>query len=195
MQDLANIQGVSARLFAPGVTEAITAAPTRPDPSDTKLSTSLRARAYMDLNCSTCHNPKGSETFLDYSLATGLTTDYPPTLLDFQRVIPGDPEHSVIWQKYTDPLYRMPPLSLVQDPLALSLLRDWINAWPATANSKGTVTTGVNGVGTTNGAGTSSTTNIGTAHGSGTNTGNGSGTNTGNGSGTNTGNGGGTAIN
>ena len=130
IQTIANTPGAAARLFAPDVLEAIKAAPTRLDPYDTGLSISLRARAYMDLNCATCHNPKSSENFLDFSLATGLTSDYPSALLADQRVVPGDLDKSVIWKKYVDPLYRMPPVSVMEDPLGRQLLHDWLSAWP-----------------------------------------------------------------
>ncbi|MCX6111426.1 MAG: hypothetical protein NTZ90_17660 [Proteobacteria bacterium] len=189
MQSLAAAPGLIARLFAPGVTDSINAAPSRPDPEDSTLSTSMRARAYMDLNCSTCHNPKGMANFLDFTLATGLTTDYPSALLAFQRVVPGELKSSIIWQKYTDPLYRMPPVSLYQDPLGYQLLHDWLSAWPVSPAAPASVSPSVpvaNGKGTANSSGTAGTKVKGpdTGNSGGTAAGNGSGTGTGNMSGT-----------
>ncbi len=207
MQSLEATSGLIARIFATGVPDAINAAPSRPDPADSKLSTSMRARAYMDLNCSTCHNPKGMANFLDFTLATGLTTDYPSALLAFQRVVPGELNSSIIWQKYTDSLYRMPPVSLYQDPLGYQLLHDWLSAWPVPPAAPAPVSPSVpvaNGKGTANGAGTAGTKvqgpdtgNIGgtaAGNGSGTVTGNMSGTGTGNTSGTDAGNTSGTSA-
>ncbi len=130
LQELAATPGAIERLFAKGTFDLINQTAKRPDPTDPSLSISLRARAYIDLNCAPCHNPKIPQNFIDLSLATGLTTDYPASLESFERVVPGNPSKSSLWRKYSDPLYRMPPLSRYQDPLGAQLLHDWITEWP-----------------------------------------------------------------
>ena len=149
LQELAALPGVLEKLFAPGVTDHINDTPKKADPSDPTLSASLRARAYIDVNCAPCHNPSSTQGFIDLSLATGLHDEYPAILLKFDRVVPGSPSKSYIFQKYIDPLYRMPPLSRYPDPLGQQLLQDWITQWPVPATTVGSGTSSSTGKGTT----------------------------------------------
>ena len=136
---IGRIFGAQGRLFAPGVPPAIETAPRRPDPYDSSLSVDLRARAYLDLNCGTCHSPAGVANFLDLTLAQ-LSTPYPAALLKFNRIVPGNLDQSAIWVRFNDTGFRMPPTSLYQDPLGKQLLQDWISSWPKTAAGTGTAT-------------------------------------------------------
>lgn len=129
---LTKADGTAAAFFTPELSAAVAAAPSRTDPNDASLPLDLRARAYLDLNCGSCHNPNGTQSFLDLSFA-GLNAAYPDALLKFQRIVPGQPEQSVIWQKFAADKNRMPPTSLIPDPLGLSLIKQWILSWPVAA--------------------------------------------------------------
>jgi len=129
-----------APIFGPGVLAAAAAISARPNPLDPTLNVGQQARAYMDLNCATCHNPNGSNSILDLSLATGDPTQLarqrdigPDGVTSMPMITPGDPQNSLIYQRITASTStpnpnagHMPPQSLTADPLALQLLTQWI---------------------------------------------------------------------
>lgn len=97
------------------------------DPSNNSLSIDKRTRAYMDVNCGTCHNPSGEVKAkkFDFRLETQDTR-----LLAEKKVVPGKPDESVLWQIVTRDQNRMPYLSLRTDPLGAELIRSYILQMP-----------------------------------------------------------------
>jgi len=118
------------------------ALPTLVDPADPHAPPGLRARSYLEVNCSLCHQPGGpAPGGMDLRRGTALAAtalvDEPPTqgtmgLVDPRRLLPGDRTRSVVWERVrtTDPAFHMPGALRVPDPLAVSLLGDWIDADP-----------------------------------------------------------------
>jgi len=101
-----------------------------PSPADSMLPIETRARAYLAINCSPCHQPGGAaqEKKMDLRFATPLgSTD----LLANNRIVPGRPEESLVIKKFTATTERMPPLSVRQDPLGREVLTEWIRQWPS----------------------------------------------------------------
>lgn len=98
-------------------------------PSDTSLSLERRARAYLAINCSACHQPGGAAQDKDLDLRLETPTES-TGLLTNKRVVPGQPNESLMIKKFTAPTERMPPLSLRQDPIGRDLLLEWIKQWP-----------------------------------------------------------------
>ena len=111
-------------------------------------SLDARARAYLDVNCAHCHNPRGSASnsglFLEYerpmSQVTGLwkrpvAAGRGSGGFDFD-IEPGHPERSILLYRLgsLDPGIAMPELGrgLVHGE-GLSLLGQWIAAMPATS--------------------------------------------------------------
>jgi uncharacterized repeat protein (TIGR03806 family) len=107
---------------------------TMPNPADPSAGTiEARARAYLDTNCSICHQPGGG-TPVDMDLRFG------GTLADLKiinvaasqstatRVLPGDPSGSDLWQRLqSSGANRMPPVGVqVVDQEAVQLLSTWI---------------------------------------------------------------------
>jgi len=106
---------------------------------DESVSLDERARAYLDVNCATCHRPGGpAPTALDLRMDTALADtgalDEPPSAgdlgLDDPRIIAsGDHLRSVLWQRMARlDGNRMPPIgSHVVDEAAVALIGDWID--------------------------------------------------------------------
>lgn len=97
------------------------------DPKDTNLSINARARAYMDVNCSTCHHPGGPETAnkLDMRL------DAIDTKLRSEgKIVPGNLAESILWKMISSETERMPLISLRPDPLGIDVLKQMIEQWP-----------------------------------------------------------------
>jgi len=104
-----------------------------------------RARAYLDVNCGHCHNPKGaadtSGLLLDAATTSTRAIGFckPPIAAGqgtggrSYAIVPGDPEDSIIVFRMStsDPGARMPELgrSLVHAE-GVSLVSDWIRALP-----------------------------------------------------------------
>ena len=118
-----------------------------PDPSDAAQPLETRARAYLAMNCSTCHLRGGggaSEIDLRYDQALERTklVDGRPThgslgLDDAALVRPGDPTRSVLWYRMaTLGAGRMPHFgSSVVDEAGLALVGDWIESLPVPSSA------------------------------------------------------------
>ena len=125
-----------------GTPEDIDTAPRTPVWNDPATGTlNERARAYLDLNCSSCHQPGGS------AWTSGLDLRYeqddPRKFGVYKQpiaagrgvanarfgILPGDPDESILYirLKTTDPGMRMPVVGrgLVHDE-GLELIREWI---------------------------------------------------------------------
>jgi len=107
-------------------------------PGQTEHSLEQRVRAYLDVNCAYCHQPRGGSPDSWNGLAglklfeTGLINGRIGEPLDpsHRLVVPGDHNKSIIWNRATasNGYTRMPPLatSLVDEEGA-ELLMEWIN--------------------------------------------------------------------
>jgi uncharacterized repeat protein (TIGR03806 family) len=119
---------------------------------DTSASLEDRARAYLDINCGHCHNPKGpadtSGLWLDAATSEPrrLGLCKPPVaagqgtgdhLFD---IVPGQPDASILVYRMgsLDPGAMMPELgrSTVHEE-GVALIRDWIAAWLGQCRSEG----------------------------------------------------------
>ncbi len=108
-------------------------------PDDAEAPLEQRARAYLHGNCGHCHRPGGwtpAALTMDLRYTTPLAdthtcnvmTQYYNAWVDsVVRIVPGDPEGSVIWQRlHRRGLGQMPPLATaVPDPHA-QVVHDWI---------------------------------------------------------------------
>lgn len=107
---------------------------------DSTETLSLRARAYLDVNCSSCHQQGGTSTAeidLRYNIAESEMNviDRPPTRGDLgitnaRLIAPGNKEQSILWQRMNrrdgD---QMPPLgSHVVDASGVNLVGEWIDS-------------------------------------------------------------------
>ena len=100
-----------------------------------------RARAWLDINCAHCHNPKGpaksSALFLDYYEQNPKSLGIYKTPIAAGRgsgnlkydIVPGEPENSILVYRFnsTDPGIMMPELgrTMIQEE-ALELIEKWI---------------------------------------------------------------------
>ncbi len=116
--------------------------PSQPDPQDVEEDVALRARSYLDANCSQCHRPQGtgrSNMNLRYSTPLELThtLHIPPALEDMgvegaALITPGAPERSLVYLRMLslDDL-RMPPLATsIVDREGAELISSWIRTMP-----------------------------------------------------------------
>ncbi|QJQ33340.1 hypothetical protein GV829_13575 [Sphingomonas lacunae] len=109
-------------------------------------SLDARARAYLDVNCAHCHNPRGSASnsglFLEYERPPSMTTGLFKRPVAAGRgsgghdyaIAPGHPEHSILAYRMgsTDPGIAMPELGrAVVHREGLRLIDEWIAAMPA----------------------------------------------------------------
>lgn len=105
---------------------------------DTGASLEDRARTYLDTNCGYCHRPGTSiSAYFDARMSTPLSQQnilYGPLfnkfgLTDPRAIVPGDLEHSLIYQRMNaihDNL-AMPPLAKnLKDTAGIELMRDYI---------------------------------------------------------------------
>lgn len=113
-----------------------------PATSDEDASLEQRARAWLDINCASCHQPDGpGNAAIDLRAATPLNKtgmiDVVPAQGDLgirgARIIaPGKPSKSTLWLRVCkrEPGF-MPPLATeVVDTAGSSLLREWIRSIP-----------------------------------------------------------------
>ncbi len=111
-----------------------------PPLSDNTAGAEQRVRAYLDVNCSSCHQPGGTApTSLDFRYEVGADAmnaiDVAPQSGSFDIVEPriiarGSKERSVLWQRMRMlDGGRMPPVSThVVDEVAVDLIGDWIDS-------------------------------------------------------------------
>jgi len=100
-----------------------------------------RARAYLDINCGHCHNPKGAADTSGLHLDTATTNTRPlgickPPIAAGQgtggraySIVPGDPDDSIIIfrMETNDPGARMPELGRsLHHSQGIALVSDWI---------------------------------------------------------------------
>ncbi|MEX2168390.1 MAG: PQQ-dependent sugar dehydrogenase [Pirellulales bacterium] len=109
---------------------------------DQSASLDVRARSYLDVNCSVCHNPNTRFAGFDARLERdpneqGLINGaayHHGSLGPHQRIVkPGDVPLSVLHLRMSsaDPVLRMPPVgSTVVDRQAEQLIRQWIESLP-----------------------------------------------------------------
>ena len=105
--------------------------------SDTNATLELRARSYLDVNCSYCHMPGGTgRGFFDARYATpldaALLINGPLTssLPGYHPITPGDELHSAVSQRIdsVNPLVKMPPVGRnVTDINGETLINRWID--------------------------------------------------------------------
>lgn len=118
---------VKYRVFSSSVT------PVRPikslaDITDLTLSSTDRARSYMEVNCAPCHHPNGVEKANKLDLRITASDTH---LLSEGKIIPGKPEESVMWKLIAASTERMPLISLRPDPLGIEILGKYIKEWPS----------------------------------------------------------------
>lgn len=99
-----------------------------PSPSDETLTVEQRTRVYMAVNCGSCHRPDGPEkaNVLDLRMEATDTK-----LLSEGKIVPGDAEASILYQKNIAEVERMPNMSLRADPLSVELFKRWLDEMPA----------------------------------------------------------------
>nr|MBV6629661.1 PQQ-dependent sugar dehydrogenase [Oceanococcus sp. HetDA_MAG_MS8] len=142
MNQLLALSEVALLSPAPGAPDNLAVMPAIDDPDFTLED---RARAYLDANCASCHNPDvplRSTIDLRYEVPLAETNliNQPATLDDFgideaKLVAPGVPENSVLLLRMqaTDDR-RMPPLaSHVIHTDATQLIAQWVMSLPDTA--------------------------------------------------------------
>jgi len=131
--------------YLSGMNESPEDAPRLPN-ADDPHSGNLRdrARAYLDINCSHCHNPDGPAFTSGMDLAWNQDDPYrigvnkPPVAAgragsSRYSIVPGDPDDSILVHRIesTDPGIMMPqlPRQLVHEE-GVALIREWIEKLP-----------------------------------------------------------------
>lgn len=114
--------------------------------NDPKAPLDARARAYLEVNCAHCHNPRGAASnsglFLqsDQPDATARGLLKPPVAAGrgsggrMYAIVPGKPDESILLHRMgsTEPGVAMPELGRTTNhDQALAMLREWITAMPA----------------------------------------------------------------
>ena len=108
--------------------------------TEAKATLSDRTRSYLDVNCAQCHMPGGVGNY-DARYDTSPSDQHIINavaavtlgLANAHIVMPGDTEHSVLYQRITSlmPAIKMPPLSHNRvDTKAVQVINDWINNLP-----------------------------------------------------------------
>ncbi len=119
------------------------------DPNNAAETLGARARSYLAANCAHCHQPGGPAP-------GGMNMRYEPLLGEMNligvaptsgdlgisgalRIKVGSSAQSVLWQRVasTDPTLRMAKGTQIPDPLAVSLLRTWIDSGLGVLDSDG----------------------------------------------------------
>jgi uncharacterized repeat protein (TIGR03806 family) len=118
------------------------------DPADVSARLEDRARTYLSVNCSHCHqfNAGGTaaiELSLKKSLKETLTIDVAPAqgrfgIDDARLIAPGEPDRSILFYRISKTgSGRMPRLGSEHvDPLGSKLIGDWIASMPRAGGSK-----------------------------------------------------------
>lgn len=123
-------------------------APVAHDPASGSLD--ARARAWLDINCASCHNPKGpartSGLFLEYTNTdvTALGVCKPPVAAGrgsggrAYGIVPGKPDESILVFRLesTEADIKMPELGRnLVDTHGVALIREWITAMQGTCGT------------------------------------------------------------
>jgi len=129
------------RVFKPPLTEAqISRMDWEVSVTNADASLDLRARSYLDSNCSQCHRPGGVGAFFDTRLDTPLDRQglingpiaNPLGIPGAKVIVPGDPDKSILFQRISvvgD--NQMPPLARnVVDSNAMAVIAAWIRSLP-----------------------------------------------------------------
>jgi uncharacterized repeat protein (TIGR03806 family) len=109
---------------------------------DTNATVAVRARAYLAVNCSQCHQPSGpTPVNLDFRFDTADAAmnaiNAPPTqgtlgLTNARIIAPGAKESSVLWERMRRPdpnTVRMPPIGTHRiDQVGVDLIGEWIES-------------------------------------------------------------------
>lgn len=110
------------------------------DPKNAELTAEVRALAYLQVNCATCHQPSGLRSTMPFTakaldwaamlkVPVTMSTDVVATS---PVITPGKPELSKLYLRFTAAKNRMPSGSVHQDPLGEELIKAWIMSIPAT---------------------------------------------------------------
>lgn len=125
---------------------ALTELPAQAVFTDEALPIEDRARSYLDVNCSHCHNPDGSasSTGLNLKLSTDREIDLGVCRRPFSAghgsgdlsfdIVPGDPDASIMVFRMssTDPEIKMPELpTRTVDQTGTGIIRAWIASMPS----------------------------------------------------------------
>ena len=108
---------------------------------DTNATVAVRARAYLAVNCSQCHQPSGpTPVNLDFRFDTAdaamnainaLPTQGTLGLANARIIAPGAKESSVLWERMRRPdpnTVRMPPIGTHRiDQVGVDLIGEWID--------------------------------------------------------------------
>lgn len=126
-------------LFYPAIDEATIPNMGRyADINDTTASISIRARSFLDVNCSYCHQPGGVRANFDTRMTTAFTN---ANIVDGELIAPGDIPNSKVLvrgdqlrsmivrrMESLDPLIKMPPVGRnVVDTAAVDVVSKWID--------------------------------------------------------------------
>ena len=123
--------------------------------ADSDQDVEARARAYLEINCAHCHNPKGTakstRLALDQWIAREVGVDPRPVDRDYgickspvasgrgtgdrlYDIVPGDADNSIMdfrLHNFDDPAVRMPPIARsVRHDEGYALVREWISRLP-----------------------------------------------------------------
>ncbi len=133
-------------IFNPAIDEAqIPAMDKSVSVTNTAAPLELRARSYLDSNCSQCHRPGGVGAFFDTRFDTPLDRQglingpiaNPLGIPGAKIIVPGDPSKSVLFRRISlvgD--FQMPPLARnVVDSNAVATISSWIRSLPALKSS------------------------------------------------------------
>ena len=125
-------------LFSRPLAEIPVQHPALPDPFDTNMPLTERARAYLHSNCAQCHQPGGptrSNMDLRYDSPlqnTNICDELPEIsslgIENARIAAPGTPERSILLNRMNRrDLHRMPPLgSNAVDIAGVALIREWL---------------------------------------------------------------------
>lgn len=96
------------------------------DLTNSEVTIEDRARTYLDVNCSSCHQPHGEAEHVGLDLRLEVSLEE-TGLISEGKIVPGSLSESIVWNIFskTDGV-RMPMLSLRVDPVGLEVLGQWI---------------------------------------------------------------------
>jgi uncharacterized repeat protein (TIGR03806 family) len=126
-------------LFTPDIGDA-SQYPALANPGDAAAPLAARARAYLEANCSHCHQPNGpTPVTLDFRAriavadtgSLNVAVERPSnSRIDPVRISPGNRNASEVWLRLNRrDDFAMPPLATnLMDPLAIDVIGQWIDA-------------------------------------------------------------------